>query len=88
MLSNGSKYSRFIGIFVLGCVLFCYPVLSIFNNTSALFGISVLFIYIFAAWMGLLLLIHLAFTNGVKPTKHEEKAKPPEPPPVLFDSVG
>lgn len=88
MLSNGSKYGRYIGIFILGCALFCYPVLSIFNKKSVLFGIPVLFVYIFVAWMGLLLLIHLASKTRIEPSDHEKETKPPESPPVLFDSVG
>ncbi len=88
MLSNGSKYGRFIGIFILGCILFCYPILSIFNKKSVLFGIPVLIVYIFAAWAGLLLMIHLASRTSAGPPAREDKAKPPEQPPVLFDSVG
>ncbi len=47
-------------MFLLGCVLFNYPVLSIFSIDGLIFGIPVLYGYIFFTWtvvIGLLALI-------------------------------
>lgn len=35
---------------MLGAVLFNFPVLALFNLTGALFGVPVLYAYIFIAW--------------------------------------
>lgn len=41
---------RLIAVFLLGCLLFNYPLLDLFNSDVELFGIPLLFAYIFAAW--------------------------------------
>ncbi|RPH67605.1 MAG: hypothetical protein EHM83_01080 [Burkholderiales bacterium] len=51
---------RLAAIFLLGCVLFNYPVLSLFNTSGAIFGIPLLYVYVFGAWsllIGLLALV-------------------------------
>ena len=48
---------RFIAIFILGAVLFNYPILSLFNQAGSLFGIPLLYVYIFAAWAGVIGLV-------------------------------
>ncbi len=42
---------RLIAVFLLGCLLFNYPLLDLFNSDAEVFGIPLLFAYIFAAWM-------------------------------------
>jgi hypothetical protein len=46
--------ARLIALGMLGCLLFNYPILALFNVPRAVFGIPVLYVYIFAAW-GLLI---------------------------------
>jgi hypothetical protein len=41
-------------VFLLGCLLFNYPLLYLFNINDRLFGIPLLYIYVFTAW-GLLI---------------------------------
>lgn len=41
---------RLVAIVLAGCVLFNYPVLSLFSKPGALFGIPLLYFYIFAVW--------------------------------------
>lgn len=41
---------RLVAAFVLGVLLLTYPILSLFNREQMLFGIPVLYIYIFVAW--------------------------------------
>lgn len=45
---------RLVATFMAGCVLFNYPVLSLFDRDAAVFGIPLLYVYIFAAWGGLI----------------------------------
>jgi hypothetical protein len=48
---------RLAAVFLLGCLLFNYPLLALFNKAAALFGIPVLYAYIFSAWLGFILLV-------------------------------
>ena len=54
------KGQRLIALFVLGCLLFNYPVLSLFNVATVAFGVPLLYVYIFAAWALLIALMALA----------------------------
>jgi len=49
------KGQRLAALSMLGCLLFNYPFLALFNDPGVLFGIPVLYVYIFAVW-GLLIL--------------------------------
>ena len=48
---------RLIGLFLLGCLLFNYPMLAVFNARGAVFGIPVLYAYLFFAWALLIALV-------------------------------
>ena len=48
---------RLFGLFLLGVILFNYPILSIFNLEKFWFGIPMLYLYMFTAWLLLILLI-------------------------------
>jgi len=50
MDKKDTKGQRLIALFFLGSLLFNYPVLSLFNAAAAVFGVPVLYAYIFAAW--------------------------------------
>ena len=41
---------RLVAVCMLGVVLFNYPLLAVFNVDATVFGIPVLYAYIFAAW--------------------------------------
>jgi len=56
------KYQRIKGqqlaaIFFLGCLLFNYPILTIFSKDNLILGIPVLYAYLFAFWAALIGLI-------------------------------
>jgi hypothetical protein len=48
---------RLTAIFLLGWVLFDYPLLFLFNRNTNLFGIPLLYAYVFIAWAGLIALM-------------------------------
>ena len=50
MQEHDRKGQRLIALFIFGCLLFNYPVLSLFNVAREIFGVPVLYAYIFAAW--------------------------------------
>ena len=60
MQEHERKGQRLIALFILGCLLFNYPVLSLFNVAREIFGVPVLYAYIFAAWTLLIVLMALA----------------------------
>jgi hypothetical protein len=47
---------RLVAVFLIGCILFNYPVLSLFDRVAVLFGMPLVFAYLFSAWAGLILL--------------------------------
>ena len=44
------KGPRLVVVFLLGILLFNYPLLALFNRTVLVFGVPLLYAYIFAAW--------------------------------------
>lgn len=45
---------RLVALFALGNLLFNYPLLTIFNHSETLWGVPLLYAYVFGAW-GLLI---------------------------------
>ena len=54
-----SKGQCFIALCMLGILLFNYPILALFNIPGTLFGVPVLYAYIFIAWAALIALLAL-----------------------------
>ena len=54
MQRPGIHGQRLVAVFLLGCLLLNYPLLSIFNIDYRIFGIPVLYVYVFFSW-GLLI---------------------------------
>jgi hypothetical protein len=48
---------RMIALCMLGCVLFNFPILALFNVPATLLGVPVLYAYIFLAWALLIALM-------------------------------
>jgi hypothetical protein len=57
MNSSGITRQRLAAIFLLGCVLFNYPLLSLFNKPEEILDVPLLYIHIFAAWAALIALM-------------------------------
>ena len=51
-------------LFLLGVFLFNPPLLSIFDIPQQLFGVPLLYIYLFACWAALLLLVAFIIEKG------------------------
>lgn len=56
---NGRDGQWPIAVFVLGCLLFSWPLLALFNVPAAVAGVPLLYAYLFVAWAGLIVLIAL-----------------------------
>jgi hypothetical protein len=62
--SQGGREARLAGAFLLGLVLFLPPLLSIFNRAETVFGIPLLYFYLFLAWAGLIGLVARLLSHG------------------------
>jgi hypothetical protein len=51
------KGQRLIALCMLGCLLFNYPILALFNRAATVFGIPILYAYIFVVWAVLIALM-------------------------------
>ena len=54
-----SKGQRFVALCMFGLLLFNYPILALFNVSGTVFGVPVLYAYIFIAWAALIALMAL-----------------------------
>ena len=50
MIRSSITGQRLAALFLLGCLLFNYPLLSLFTGHLEIFGIPVLYAYVFGAW--------------------------------------
>lgn len=77
MVDEKSKISRFIGLFLFGNFLFCYPVMTLFNTKAVFLGIPIFFLFLFSAWLVLIsLMIICAETSPrihLKKSIHQKK---------------
>jgi hypothetical protein len=58
MPKPSGRTPRLIAIFLLGVVMFNFPLLAVFNVRALVWGIPVLYIYLFSAWLVLILLVY------------------------------
>ena len=47
---------RLAGLFLLGLLLFNFPLLSLFNRPVMVLGVPLLYLYLFVAWWGIIAL--------------------------------
>jgi hypothetical protein len=59
MPKSSRKGPRLVGLFLLGCLLFNYPMLTLFNVRATVMGVPLLYAYLFAAWALLIALVAL-----------------------------
>ena len=57
---------RLIAAFLVGCVLFNYPVVSLFDRNSEIFEIPLIYAYVFAAWAFVIALMAWAVERRVR----------------------
>jgi hypothetical protein len=47
---------RLVALFVLGCLVLTYPLMALFNRSGMVFGIPLLYAYLFGVWAVLIAL--------------------------------
>jgi hypothetical protein len=70
------KNKRLFCLFLLGCLIFNFPIISLFNYEIFIFGIPLLFVFLFFAWgMLILAMVFITRINTKKHNKIIEKKK-------------
>jgi hypothetical protein len=59
MAQRAVRAQRLVALFVLGWLLFTFPLLSLFNTGGTVWGIPVLYAYLFGVWIGFIALVVL-----------------------------
>lgn len=59
-----AKGERSLGLFALGLLIFNPPLLSIFSVEASLFGLPLLYLFLFGAWAMLIALLALNAGSG------------------------
>jgi hypothetical protein len=60
MIGPGVKGQRLVALFLAGCLLFNYPLLNLFSHDGEVFGVPLLYVYVFSVWallIGLMTLV-------------------------------
>jgi hypothetical protein len=55
---------RLVAVFLLGCLLLNFPLLSLFERNATVGGVPLLFVYVFAAWIAVIALVALVVERG------------------------
>lgn len=64
MSKSSRKGQQLVGLFLLGCLLFNYPLLALFNVRATILGIPALFAYLFCAWALVIALVAVVMERG------------------------
>ena len=68
---------RLVALFLLAVLLFSPPLLLIFDTPSTLAGVPILYLYLFAAWAVLIVLLALISELSQQDSADHESAVPP-----------
>jgi hypothetical protein len=52
MAHRAGRAQRLVALFVLGCLLFTFPLLALFDGGGTVLGIPRLYAWLFGAWTG------------------------------------
>jgi hypothetical protein len=58
-MRRGIVRQRLIAVFVVGCVLLCYPIIALFDRPESIGGLPVLYVYVFGVWVALIIVLAL-----------------------------
>jgi hypothetical protein len=56
MQRTNARNERLVALFLLGLLLFNYPLLTLFNVPRIVLGVPLLYLYLFAAWAAVILI--------------------------------
>jgi hypothetical protein len=64
VLGSSLKGQRLAAVFLLGCLLLNYPIASLFAGAARVFGVPLLYAYVFVAWALLIALMAVVIERG------------------------
>ena len=74
MTPENKKSKRLVALFLFGFVLLNYPILSLLNINVTVFGLPLVYIYIFGIWGLLIFLSALVMSRSKKRLNNSEKS--------------
>jgi len=57
MHASSRKRQQMVGLFLLGCLLFNYPLITLFDRPVLVMGVPLLYAYLFGAWALIIVLV-------------------------------
>jgi len=57
MHASSRKRQQLVGLFLLGCLLFNYPLITLFDRPVLVLGVPLLYAYLFGAWALIIALV-------------------------------
>jgi hypothetical protein len=63
MNERNLKGQQLAALFLAGCLFFNYPLLSLFSVDGLVWGIPILYVYVFSAWTALIGLIAIVIEH-------------------------
>jgi hypothetical protein len=64
VVRSSLKGQRLAALFLLGCLLLNYPLVSLFAGATRVLGVPLLYVYVFVAWVALIALMALVIERG------------------------
>jgi hypothetical protein len=64
MIHRSQQSQRLVALFLLGALLFGYPLLALFDIGGTVWGMPLLYIYLFGAWAVLIVLMAWVVERG------------------------
>ena len=76
MTRDAYKNRRLASLFLLGCLLFNYPLLSIFDLPKVVLGIPLLYLYILCTWALLIFLVGIITSKHIRISADHDESIP------------
>lgn len=73
MSVESNRTTRLIGLFLLGYLLFNHPLISLFNHPTMVWGIPLLYVYLFGVWALIIILMALIAKGKSRPSTGKER---------------
>jgi membrane protein implicated in regulation of membrane protease activity len=70
------RRDRLIGLFLLALMLLNPPLLLLFGRGSALFGLPLLYVYLFAAWLAVIAAVAWIAEGRALRRRRDEESRP------------
>lgn len=66
MMRRGLARQRLVAVFLTAALLFNYPLLSLFDRPVAIFGLPMLYVFMFAVWGAVIAVIAWTVERGMR----------------------